>query len=89
MVQVDQEPVAGPFISPTLAPGGILLYATCSVVRTENESVVARFLQRCPDAEEDCLEEDWGWACSHGRQLLPGAVGTDGFYYARLRKARA
>ena len=33
-----------------LAPGGKLLYATCSVFRQENEQVVAAFLAQQPDA---------------------------------------
>src|SRR5690606_14855383 len=35
---------------PLLAPGGILLYATCSVLRGENEHQVDAFLARTPDA---------------------------------------
>ncbi len=74
---------------PTLAQDGMLLYATCSVSREENETVVARFLQRCGDAVEDRLTGTWGVACEVGRQLLPGTEGVDGFYYARLRKTTA
>ena len=31
-------------------PGGTVVYATCSLTRTQNEAVVARFLERTPDA---------------------------------------
>ena len=78
---------------PLLAPGGMLLYATCSILRQENEEQIAGFLQRHPAAREVALDVDWGIAGRHGRQLLPGmpdpaqaAVGMDGFYYARLVK---
>ncbi len=71
---------------PTLAHDGILLYATCSVSRVENETVVAGFLQRRGDAVEVRIDAGWGVACEFGRQLLPGTGGVDGFYYARLRK---
>lgn len=61
---------------PTLAPGGRLLYATCSVFPEENGGQVAAFLAARGDAAllaEECLlpQED-----------------HDGFYYALLQKAR-
>jgi 16S rRNA (cytosine967-C5)-methyltransferase len=74
-----------------LAPGGRLLYSTCSVLPQENEQVVGALLasepamrpvtlpaaERVPGAIERAL----------GVQLLPGAAaGTDGFYYACLEK---
>jgi 16S rRNA (cytosine967-C5)-methyltransferase len=74
---------------PTLAQDGMLLYATCSVSRVENQAVIAGFLERQPDACEDRLTDTWGVACDTGRQLLPGTEGVDGFYYARLRKTTA
>jgi 16S rRNA (cytosine967-C5)-methyltransferase len=78
-----------------LAPGGRLLYGTCSVLPEENEGVVARLLEsqpllavaKMPRAEAlapGALDR------SHGIQLLPGAeAGTDGFYYACLEKTTA
>jgi 16S rRNA (cytosine967-C5)-methyltransferase len=75
---------------PLLAPGGMLLYATCSVLRRENEHQIGRFLQRHPDAQEAELQRSWGRKVSHGRQIFPGAAGgdmdMDGFYYASLIK---
>lgn len=65
---------------PSLAPGGTMLYATCSVFEDENAAQVAGFCDRHPDAQRLPL---------HGRmdlQLLPNAE-HDGFYYALLRKA--
>jgi 16S rRNA (cytosine967-C5)-methyltransferase len=67
---------------PLLRPGGRLLYATCSVLRQENEQVMAAFLASQPDAEERPILADWGRAFAHGRQILPGEAGMDGFYYA-------
>lgn len=69
---------------PMLAPGGTLVYATCSVLRDENEGVIAGFLQEHPDAGELAVPETWGIACKHGRQLLPTDQGPDGFYLCRL-----
>lgn len=80
---------------PLLAPGGMLLYATCSVLRQENEQQIAAFLQRQTQAYEQGLNVEWGRAVGHGRQILPGAaatdsdnsdMGMDGFYFAALRK---
>ena len=71
---------------PLLAAGGILLYATCSVFRLENEQRVAGFLARHNDAFEDRITAGWGRVMQYGRQLLPGENGMDGFYYACLVK---
>lgn len=74
---------------PLLRPGGRLLYATCSVLRQENEQVINRFLTAQPDAEEDVIPALWGRLLAHGRQILPGEADMDGFYYARLLKRGA
>jgi 16S rRNA (cytosine967-C5)-methyltransferase len=64
-----------------LAPGGTLLYATCSIFNEENDGQVRAFLTRHPaDAERCTLPEP----LSDGT-LLPDAE-HDGFYYALLRK---
>jgi len=76
---------------PTLAPGGVLLYATCSILRDENDRQVAAFLARTQDASVEPLDARFGRAMTdsqgdHGHQRLPGEDGMDGFFYARLRK---
>lgn len=70
-----------------LVPGGILLYATCSVLKQENELQVAEFLQRHADATEIAITADWGLKRPHGRQILTGSLQMDGFYYAKLAKS--
>lgn len=72
---------------PLLAPGGRLLYATCSLLKAENEEQVAAFLATHGDASEQPLATAAGTARPHGRQLLPADGGHDGFYYALLQKA--
>ena len=69
-----------------LAPGGQLLYVTCSVLREENQQVVNEFLQHAGDAEEITPDLPALQACSAGKQLLPVAGRHDGFYYALMRK---
>jgi 16S rRNA (cytosine967-C5)-methyltransferase len=69
-----------------LAPGGTLVYATCSVLRQENSDVISAFLGEHPEAKESLLPEMFGQAQPHGRQILPGTDGMDGFFYARLEK---
>lgn len=71
---------------PLLRPGGMLLYATCSVLPQENEQVVERFVAGHTDAELDRFEADWGHSRPAGRQILPGESDMDGFFYARLKK---
>jgi len=74
---------------PLLAPAGVLLYATCSVLREENAAQIGAFLRDHPDAAEWTILEGPGVADSHGRQILTGSDDMDGFYYARLRKLGA
>ena len=71
---------------PLLSAGGRMLYATCSVLRCENEQVIARFLDATDDARELPLLDAWGYSCQHGRQILPCQHEADGFYYAILEK---
>jgi 16S rRNA (cytosine967-C5)-methyltransferase len=75
-----------------LAPGGRLLYSTCSVLPEENEEVISAYLA----AEPGMRVVPMPVLITHvpgalqrpiGVQLLPGsAAGTDGFYYACLEK---
>jgi 16S rRNA (cytosine967-C5)-methyltransferase len=70
----------------TLKPGGLLVYATCSVLPRENEEQVAAFVAAHDDAEHLPIAADWGIERPYGRQLLPRDGGHDGFYYALLRR---
>ncbi len=74
-----------------LARGGRLVYATCTLTRSENRDVIGAFLEGAPDARSVPAEEWPGWpgfgeADEFGRQILPGEAGADGFYYAALTK---
>ena len=77
---------------PLLAPGGRMLYVTCSVLAAENDEVVSPFIEAMADArEDDALQNNnirdvmQRKAC--GFQILPGTAEMDGFYYACLEKA--
>ncbi len=82
-------------IWPLLAPGGRLLYASCSALRAENAVVVAAFLKAHADAR-DCtateLAKRLPAACSlapyagPGHAIAAGEAQMDGFYYACLDK---
>jgi 16S rRNA (cytosine967-C5)-methyltransferase len=69
-----------------LKPGGTLLYATCSILKQENEQQIAAFLETQADASLLPLHENDTPECP-GLQILPGQAQMDGFYYARLLKS--
>lgn len=71
---------------PLLAPGGRLLYATCSVFAQENEKVVEHFMAEHKDAHALGLKLPVGRRVGYGQQILTGEAGVDGFYYACLEK---
>jgi 16S rRNA (cytosine967-C5)-methyltransferase len=71
---------------PTLAPGGALLYATCSILSAENSQQIRAFLERHADAALEPLGARFGRDTGFGAQRLPGEDGMDGFFVARLRK---
>ena len=68
---------------PLLAPGGRLVYATCSVLRRENDAQIAAFVTELESSEGP------GTAQLSGCQSLPGDADGDGFYYACLLKPEA
>lgn len=70
----------------TLKPGGILVYATCSVFPQENSRIIERFLKQDASATLSIIEAPWGEDTGFGRQLFPQENGHDGFFYARLKK---
>ena len=59
-----------------LKPGGKLLYATCSILPSENQNQIARFLEKRPGEYELISQTN----------LLPSQTGHDGFHASLLRK---
>lgn len=72
---------------PMLAAGGRLVYATCSVLKDENERQIDAFLARTPSARPLALADHFGRRSGGGFQRLPGEDGGDGFFHAVLEKA--
>ncbi len=73
---------------PLLKPGGLMVYATCSLFLDENVHVMQPFLAKHSDAKEEKILVEWGRECAIGRQILPGMHGMDGFYLVKLRKSK-
>ena len=71
---------------PLLKPGGIMMYATCSILPQENSAQVTAFLQRHADAQAGETTQEGGVGEGPGCQLLPGADTHDGFYFCPIRK---
>ena len=73
-------------------PGGRLVYATCSLLRRENEDVVADFLAARTDfrrvsAQKVLAEQGISLPCGEDLHLNPAVHGTDGFFAAVLERA--
>ena len=79
---------------PLLRPGGVLLYATCSVLQEENEAVAEHIVKAAPELDPLPLSETWGTALSQTLQATamarigpgPAPTGPDGFFVAAFRR---
>lgn len=58
--------------------GGKMVYATCSILPSENEDQVEQFLKQNGDS----------WELEASESPLPGAEGSDGFYMARFKRLK-
>ncbi|QYR53298.1 16S rRNA (cytosine(967)-C(5))-methyltransferase RsmB [Lysobacter soyae] len=70
-----------------LKPGGVMIYATCSILPEENEDQVSAFLSGTPDAQLRPLDHRFGHDTGAGSQRLTGERGMDGFFIARIEKS--
>jgi 16S rRNA (cytosine967-C5)-methyltransferase len=58
-------------------PGGVLVYATCSIAPSENEAQIQKFVS----------QNETKWTLDVQSTFYPQRSGPDGFYFARLRRS--
>jgi len=83
-------------VLPLLAPGGRLVFTTCSLLRAEGEDLLTAVEAAHPELEPVNLAEIFDRAyierfarsAPHGVRLLPHLHGTDGFFISVLRRKR-
>lgn len=71
-----------------VAPGGLLIYSTCTLLERENEDVVKAFLALRPDYTLEPLPLPGVFPKNESGMLtlVPGEFDTDGFFISRLRR---
>ena len=83
-------------VAPLVSPGGRLIYATCSVLREENQTQVQSFLGRHPEFALVPVAEIWARVgllgdppglVPEGLLLSPRRSATDGFFVSILTRA--
>ncbi len=68
-------------------PGGLLVYATCSLSHVENDDIVAEFLTTHPEFQPVPFAKTFGASASPtGLTFLPSLHNTDGFFISALRR---
>ena len=69
-----------------LKPGGILIYATCTIHQMENENVAYTFKKNNDNFKFDDFHIPALDFTGPYRQILPYELNTDGFFIARFKK---
>ncbi|GAB4107857.1 class I SAM-dependent methyltransferase [Echinicola sediminis] len=75
-VQTVQQNILQDY-SGMLKPGGLMIYATCSILPTENQMQVEKFLSSEKGQQFELIED---------QKVLAHESGFDGFYIAKLRR---
>ncbi|MFP4201283.1 MAG: 16S rRNA (cytosine(967)-C(5))-methyltransferase RsmB, partial [Clostridia bacterium] len=86
---VDMPRIQGDLIRAAarwVKPGGLLLYATCSVAPEENEEVTEAFVRGDSDFYPVGINPDLPGVSGHRMNLLPQEHGTDGAYAALFKR---
>jgi 16S rRNA (cytosine967-C5)-methyltransferase len=85
-----RQPVLLDTVWPALKPGGRLVYAVCSLTRTETTEVVDTFLKAHLDAKLDTFAHPMNGNPTDGTlTLLPSETRGDGMFIARFCKQNA
>ena len=73
-----------------VAPGGTLVYATCTILSEENNGVISAFLESTTDfvREPFTLPGEIGEAANGEITLYPHLHDTDGFFFCKLRRVK-
>ena len=74
-IQKEQEKILNDYCK-MVKPGGAMVYATCSILPSENQNQVEKFLKNHPE-----------FKLVREKQILPSQSGFDGFYMAYLEKS--
>jgi 16S rRNA (cytosine967-C5)-methyltransferase len=74
------------FATPLLAPNGVLVYATCALTDREGRDQADAFLARHGGWTAEPIDLPVGRRHGAGLLLTPGHDGSDGFYFARLKR---
>ena len=68
-------------------PGGVIVYAVCSLFAREGAEQIDRFMERHAGFSADDVLPDTGRQSGAGRLLTPFHDATDGFFVARLARS--
>jgi 16S rRNA (cytosine967-C5)-methyltransferase len=88
LAALQEDILAG--VAPLVRPGGVLVYAVCTLTRAENEDVVAHFRAAHPVFEVEDIDATGSAPAALATpegflRTLPHRHGLDGFFAARLR----
>jgi 16S rRNA (cytosine967-C5)-methyltransferase len=90
LARLQREILEG--VTPLLPPGGVLVYATCTITRDENEGVIEPWLAAHPDLVLEPAARDLPAAAAElvdetgALRTFPHRHGLDGFYAVRVRR---
>ena len=75
-------------ICEAVKPGGVLVYATCSLFECENESIVRAFLEKYPEFELEPFPSPLTGKMTDGMlRVFPGDADSDASFAARMRRS--